>query len=63
MEMSQGYFMCVSLKQTKMSFFFLYKIGKQEGRTGPSWGRELEPVRGGGCGERAWVGEYGGNIV
>jgi hypothetical protein len=38
MEMSQGNSLCNYLKQTKMSFFFFYKIGEQEGRTGPAWG-------------------------
>jgi hypothetical protein len=26
------------LKHPKMSFFFFYEIGEQEGRTGPAWG-------------------------
>jgi hypothetical protein len=38
MEMSQGNSLCSDLKQTKISlFFFFYKIGKQEGGTGPVW--------------------------
>jgi hypothetical protein len=45
----------VYLKKTKMSFFFfLYKIGEQEGGTGPIWGRGRISThgKGGGCGER-----------
>jgi hypothetical protein len=39
MEMSQGNFLCSYLKQTKMSFFFLfYKIREQKGRTDPILG-------------------------
>jgi hypothetical protein len=38
MEMSQGNSLGSYLKQTKISFFPLfYKIGEQEGRTGPVW--------------------------
>jgi hypothetical protein len=43
---------CKSLKQAKMSFFlffFFYKIGEQEGKTGG--GRVLVPVGWGGGGE------------
>jgi hypothetical protein len=36
MEMSQGNSLCSYLKQTRMSFFFIYKIGEQEGRAGPA---------------------------
>jgi hypothetical protein len=42
MEVLQGNSLCSYLKQAKMSFFssffFLYKIGEQEIRTGPAWG-------------------------
>jgi hypothetical protein len=38
MEMSQRNFLCSYLKQANMSFFSFYKIGEQEGRTGPPWG-------------------------
>jgi hypothetical protein len=38
MEMSPGKLLYSYLKQTKMSFFFFYKIAKQEGATGPFWG-------------------------
>jgi hypothetical protein len=38
MEMSQGNYLCSYLKQTKISFFFFYKIGEQEGRAHPVWG-------------------------
>jgi hypothetical protein len=31
MEMSQGNSLCSYFKQTKISFFFFYKIGEQEG--------------------------------
>jgi hypothetical protein len=41
MEMSQGNFLCDYLKQTKMSFFFFYKIGEQV------LSGELVPVGGG----------------
>jgi hypothetical protein len=36
--MPQGNSLYSYLKQTKMSFFFFYIIGKPEGRTGPIWG-------------------------
>jgi hypothetical protein len=42
MEMSQGNSLYSYLQQTKMSFFFFYKIREQEGRRGPAWG--LVPV-------------------
>jgi hypothetical protein len=42
MEMSQGNSPNSYLNQTKMSFFFFYKIREQEVRTGPG--------QGGGCG-------------
>jgi hypothetical protein len=32
-EMSQGNSLCSCLKQTKMTFFFFYKMGEQEGET------------------------------
>jgi hypothetical protein len=38
MKMSQEKPMYSYLKQTKMSFFFFYKIREQEGRIGPVWG-------------------------
>jgi hypothetical protein len=38
MEMSQGHSLCSSLKQIKMLFFFIYKIGEQDGGTGLAWG-------------------------
>jgi hypothetical protein len=41
-------------------FFFFYKIGEQEGRTGPVW--EVG-ASGRGNGGRAWEGEYGANIM
>jgi hypothetical protein len=63
MEMSQGNSLCSYLKQTKMSFFsFFYKIGEQEGWTGPSWGGWYQWERGGG-GERVWEGEDSANTV
>jgi hypothetical protein len=37
-EVSQGNSLCSYLKQTKMSFFFFYKIGAQEGGTGELFG-------------------------
>jgi hypothetical protein len=45
-----------------MSFFLFYKIGEQEGRTGPAWEgwyqwEEEED------GERAWKGEYDTNSI
>jgi hypothetical protein len=47
-----------------MSFFFFYKIGEQEGQTGPAWGvRWLVPVGEGGGGERMQESEYGANTV
>jgi hypothetical protein len=54
MEMSQGNPLYSYLKQTKMSFSLLYKIRKQEGRTGPMG--EWVSVGGGGCGEGVWEG-------
>jgi hypothetical protein len=45
-----------------MSFFLFYKIRKQEGRTGPTWGK-LVLVGGEGGGERVKEGEYGTNTV
>jgi hypothetical protein len=45
-------------------FFFFYKIGEQECRTGPVLGGGgWYQCEGGGGGERAWEGEYGANIV
>jgi hypothetical protein len=38
MEISQGNPLCSYFKQTKMSFFFTYKIEEQESRTNPAWG-------------------------
>jgi hypothetical protein len=35
---NQGNSLYSYLKQTKMSFFFFYRIKEQEGRTGPVWG-------------------------
>jgi hypothetical protein len=35
MEMSQRNSLCSYLKQTKISFFFFYKTGEQEGGTDP----------------------------
>jgi hypothetical protein len=43
MEMSQGNSLYIYLKQTKMSFFFFYKIGGQEDRPGPARGRGIGP--------------------
>jgi hypothetical protein len=37
MEMSQGNPLYSYLTQTKMSFFFFYKIGEKEGRIDPVW--------------------------
>jgi hypothetical protein len=45
MEVSQGNSLCSYLKQTKMSFFFFYKIRELEGSTG-SAGGEGVPVKG-----------------
>jgi hypothetical protein len=39
MEMSQGNSLYSYLKQTKNVFCFFYKMGEQEGRTGPVWGQ------------------------
>jgi hypothetical protein len=44
MEMPQGNSLCSYLKQTKMSFFFFYKIGKQVGKTGTAWNGRGEKV-------------------
>jgi hypothetical protein len=52
MEMSQQNSWYSYIKQTK-TFFFFYKIGKQEGCTGHVWGWKM-----GGVGERVWEGEY-----
>jgi hypothetical protein len=38
MEMSQGNSLCSYHKQTKMSLFFFYKIGEEEGKRSPVWG-------------------------
>jgi hypothetical protein len=56
MEMPQGNSLCSYLKQTKMTFFFCYKTGEQEDRTGPVWG--LVPVGG-----RMWAKGVEGNMV
>jgi hypothetical protein len=49
MEMLQGNSLDSNLKQTKMSFFFFYKMGKQKSRTGPTWGNWYQwEVEGGG---------------
>jgi hypothetical protein len=37
MEISQGNSLCSYLKQTKISFFFFYKIREQKSRTGSAW--------------------------
>jgi hypothetical protein len=50
MEISQGNSLCSYLKQTKISFFFFYKIREQKGRMGSSWG--LVPVLGEDVGRR-----------
>jgi hypothetical protein len=50
MEAPQGNSLCSYLKQAKISFFFFYKIGEQEGRTGHAW-EGLVPVGGGGGGK------------
>jgi hypothetical protein len=41
MDISQENFLCIYLKQTKMSFVSFYKIGQQKRGTGSAWGREL----------------------
>jgi hypothetical protein len=47
MEVPQGNFLCSYLKQAKMSFFFFYKIGEQEGGTGPAgWGERSVGISG-----------------
>jgi hypothetical protein len=38
MEMLQGNTLCSYDKQTKVSFFFIYKIEEQERETGLAWG-------------------------
>jgi hypothetical protein len=43
-EVPQGNSLCIYLKQVKMSFFSLYKIREQEGRTGSTSGRGEERV-------------------
>jgi hypothetical protein len=48
--MPQGDCLCNYLKQEKYHFFVFYKIGEQEGGTGPA-SRGLEPLVGGGDGE------------
>jgi hypothetical protein len=45
------------LNKQKCHFFFFYKIGEQEGRTGPVW-RDWYQWEGGGSGERVWEGEF-----
>jgi hypothetical protein len=62
MEMSHGNSLFSYLKQTKMSFFFFYKIGEQEERTGPVRGGWYQ-WEGGGCGERVWDGECDANTA
>jgi hypothetical protein len=62
--MAQGNFLCSHLKQPKISLLssFLYRIRKQEGRTGPAWGGwyqwEEEEGR-----EMVKEGEYGANTM
>jgi hypothetical protein len=63
MEMSQGNSLCSYLKQTKMSFFFIYKIIEQEGGTGPGLGVRVVPVGGEGRGEMVKEGKCGANSV
>jgi hypothetical protein len=58
MEGPQGNSLCSYLKQARMSFFFFYKIGEQEGKTGPAGGGRLVPVSAGGGGERVQEGEW-----
>jgi hypothetical protein len=57
MEMSQENSLYCDLKQTKMSIFFFYRIGEQEGRTGPAWGRGWLVSMGG---SRMWEKGVGG---
>jgi hypothetical protein len=61
MEMSKGNSLDSYVKQTKMLFFFFYKIREQEDRINPVWG--LVPVGG----RRMWGkgvwGEHGANTV
>jgi hypothetical protein len=40
----------------------MYKIGEQEGRTGPAWDGWYQ-WEGGGGGERVWKCEYSANTV
>jgi hypothetical protein len=62
MEMSQGNSLCSYLKQTKMPFFFFYKIREWEGRKGPASGSWYQ-WEGGGGDERVWESEHGANTV
>jgi hypothetical protein len=62
MEMSQGNSLHSYLKQ-KCHFFSFYKIGEQNGGTGPAWGGGWLPWVGAGGGERVWQGEYSTNTV
>jgi hypothetical protein len=65
MEMPQENSLCSYLKQAKMSLFscfFKYKIGEQEGETGPAW-VELVLVGRGKIWRNGEEGAYGANTV
>jgi hypothetical protein len=62
MEMSQGNSLCSYLKQNVFFTYFFYKIGEQEGGTGPAW-RAWHQWEGRGSGERVWESEYSTNTV
>jgi hypothetical protein len=60
MEMSQRNSLCSYLNTQKCHLFFYYKIGAQEGKTGPvGSGGELVPVGG----EKRWGNGMGMNMV
>jgi hypothetical protein len=42
---------CIAILNKQKLIFFSYKIGEQEGRIGPVWGRGSHQWRGG-CGKR-----------
>jgi hypothetical protein len=62
-EMSQEKSLCRYLKQTKLSFYFVFTQNRRTGGWNRSCLGALVAVGRGGCGERVKEGEYGANTV